>query len=238
MRQNIYISFNKNDCTNVSNKFYCVALEECQEIINSWTKKLLMGSDGLKWVEHSKNLIFARQCINFENREYRCGHIKYDIDCLNEVSFKEKSSCSALKTIIPARSLEKIKVYKFVNVLMQTNINEPGNFVSMVGEEIMQDLMGDEEIDSDCDDDTIESSNETVYKDVDQDSLHQCVCQIFNTNDEIDTNKNNQDEVVNEQIEIQNENRRNNTTCHRLSLVPIFKEGIDQLTMHFFMTLI
>jgi hypothetical protein len=122
MRQNSYIRFNENDCTNISNKFYCVALDECQEIINSWTKKLPMRNDGLKWVEHSKNLMFARQCINFENREYRHGHVKHDIDCLNKVSFKEKSSCSTLKTTIPTRSLENIKVYKFVNVLMQTDI--------------------------------------------------------------------------------------------------------------------
>jgi hypothetical protein len=60
-----------------------------------------MGNDGLKWVEHSKNLMFARQCINFENREYRRGHVKHDIDCLNKVSFKEKTSCSKLKTTIP-----------------------------------------------------------------------------------------------------------------------------------------
>jgi hypothetical protein len=113
---------------------------------------------------------------------------------------------------------------------MQSNINEHGNFISKVGEDIVKDIMGEDEIDSDCDEDMNESSDKMVCEDVDDDSLHQCMHQIFNTNKKIDTNKNNENDLVNEEVEIQNNNQRNNTTCHRLSLVPTFQEGIDILT--------
>ncbi len=156
---------------------------------------------------------------------------KHNIDCLDEVSFKQQTSCSRLKTAIPTRSLEKMKVYKFINLLMGPDINVMDNFKFTVGDEIILNINSDNEIDSDCDEDMIELSDKTLRKDLDEDSLHQCMCQIFNTTDEVDIHQTNKDDfLVDKESQIQNNNQRNHSTCHRLSLVPIFQEGIDQLT--------
>jgi hypothetical protein len=230
MRQNSYVRFNQNDFSDNSNTFYCVALDECQEIINSWTKKIPMGNDGSKWVEHSKNLMFARQCINFENREYRRGHVKHDVDCLNEVSFKEKTSCSRLKTRIPARSMEKIKVYKFINLLVRFELIDDCDFNSKLGDKLIQKITGDDDLDDDIDEDMTEHSDDILSQEVEEDSLHQCMLKIFNTTKETDTMKNKDDDLEDEETDIETNNETNRTTCHKLSLVPIFKEGIKKLT--------
>ena len=59
LRLNSYIKFNGSNHDKDGRQFYCVALDECQEILNSWTKKLPMGMNKTKCVEHSKNLMFA-----------------------------------------------------------------------------------------------------------------------------------------------------------------------------------
>ena len=92
LRLNSYVKFNGNKHDKDGREFYCVALDECQEIINSWTKKLLMGTNETKWVEHSKNLIFARQCINFKNREYQRGHIEVNDQEDDGLKYKSKMS--------------------------------------------------------------------------------------------------------------------------------------------------
>jgi hypothetical protein len=155
---------------------------------------------------------------------------KHNIDCLNELSFKQQTSCFRLKTTIPTQYLEKMKVYKFINLLMGPDINVMDNFKFTVGDEIIQKINSDNEIDSDCDEDMIKLSDKTLHKHLDEDSLHQCMCQIFDTTGEVDIHQTNKDYLVDEESQIQNNNERNHSTCHRLSLVPIFQEGIDQLT--------
>jgi hypothetical protein len=89
---NSYVKFNGNEQDKDGREFYCVALDECQEILNSWTKKLPMGTNEAKWVKHSKNLMFARQCINFENHEYRKGHMEFVNEDDDSLNYKSQTS--------------------------------------------------------------------------------------------------------------------------------------------------
>ena len=52
-------------------KFNFVAADECMENVNAWTKKLPLGNTQESWMQHSKNLVFSRQCINFEEEQYK-----------------------------------------------------------------------------------------------------------------------------------------------------------------------
>ena len=50
-------------------------LDEVQENINQWTKRLLMGPDEISWVAHSPNFASAHMCMNFEESEFIEGRI-------------------------------------------------------------------------------------------------------------------------------------------------------------------
>ena len=52
------------------NDFPLHPLDEMQENVNQWTKKLLMSSDEESWVAHSPNVSCAHMCINFEESEF------------------------------------------------------------------------------------------------------------------------------------------------------------------------
>ena len=53
IRRNAFIRFNSGHDKD-KRPHTCVALDECQEIINSWTKKLPVKGDEKNWVDHSK----------------------------------------------------------------------------------------------------------------------------------------------------------------------------------------
>ena len=224
LRLNSYIKFNGSNHDKDGRQFYCVALDECQEILNSWTKKLPMGTNETKWVEHSKNLMFARQCIiNFENREYRRGHIE-SIDVVNEtLSFKTGTSNNHIRTVIPRNTNEKILIYKFiVNLLHGDEASD--SFTSERCDDLIQNLRPKDAVAN------IISINSTIGN-KEPDSLEDCINQLFdytidgiNIAEEDPTNDVDNDNGTNN---INNES--NNIRCHKLALVPIFDEAVKEL---------
>ena len=75
-------------------------LDEMQENINQWTKKILLGPDEVSWVAHSPNVASAHMCINFEESEF----VKKQLNYTNGVNhnFTHRST----KTISPKKTLE------------------------------------------------------------------------------------------------------------------------------------
>ena len=57
--------------------FHMHPLDEMQENINQWTKKILLGPDEVSWVAHSPNVASTHMCINFEESEFVKKHLDY-----------------------------------------------------------------------------------------------------------------------------------------------------------------
>ena len=52
-------------------------LDEVQENINQWTKRILLGPDETSWKAHSPNVAAAHMCINFEETEFTKNKLEY-----------------------------------------------------------------------------------------------------------------------------------------------------------------
>lgn len=60
-----------------------------------WVKALPLGNNEDSWILHSPNVMLARQCINFEQEEYRRGLLNFDKVMKEGVFEVEKKSVSA-----------------------------------------------------------------------------------------------------------------------------------------------
>ena len=225
LRLNSYVKFNGNKHDNDGREFYCVALDECQEIINSWTKKLPMGTDEKKWVEHSKNLMFARQCINFENREYRKGHIEVNEEEDDSLKYKSKTSKDHTRAVTPRNTYEKVLIYKFIIRLLHNNNTTNRPFTSDTCSDIITDIVSETTTNTENND---QSNDNTLINDS-PDCLEDCINQLFDaTNNDATTTIDDEDEVIDE---ITDEgNQLSNVVSHKLALVPIFEEAIKELS--------
>ena len=69
IRMNISVRYHEGK-DKAGNPFPLHPLDEVQENINQWTKRILMGPDEVSWVSHSPNVASAHMCINFEESEF------------------------------------------------------------------------------------------------------------------------------------------------------------------------
>ena len=70
--------------------YHCVALDEMQENINGWTKKMMLGTDASSWVIHSPNLMCSQRCVSFEDGEYR--RARMDLEKPLEINLSKSPS--------------------------------------------------------------------------------------------------------------------------------------------------
>ena len=92
-------------------------LDEVQENINQWTKRLLMGPEESSWVAHSPNVASAHMCINFEESEF----VKKQLDYSD--SGTKKNTHRSNKTISPKKTREKERLYEFIVAMFKTEVN-------------------------------------------------------------------------------------------------------------------
>ena len=52
-------------------------LDEVQENVNLWTKKILLGPDEMSWRLNSPNVAYAHMCVNHGEIEYVKGSLDY-----------------------------------------------------------------------------------------------------------------------------------------------------------------
>ena len=55
-----------------------VALDEMQENVNGWTKRIVMDNDENSWLNHSHNVTLARKCMSFVDGEYKTNYLYFD----------------------------------------------------------------------------------------------------------------------------------------------------------------
>ena len=84
------------------NVFPLHPLDEVQENVNAWTKRILLGPDELSWKVHSPNVACAHICVNFEESEYVKSHLDYS----DKKTGKTKSIHRISKVVEPSKGRE------------------------------------------------------------------------------------------------------------------------------------
>ena len=139
-------------------------LDEVQENINQWTKRILLGSDETSWKAHSPNVAAAHMCINFEESEFTKNKLEY------RTGVRTKSQHHSTKTVTPRKVIEKQRLYEWVIEMFKENIPKRA-CLSKDGFHLIKCLK------------TKLESNEVV---VENDALDECINEIFGEEEELE----------------------------------------------------
>ena len=209
------------------NSYPLHVLDEVMENINAWTKRLLLGPDEISWRIHSPNLMCAHRSNNFESDAFTKQRIEWNE---NDEPTKKEYVSSSTKTTEPRKNVERRRMYEWM--------------VLMFGDEITRHINDKDGFES------IKHLTTTLTKPLtsnvnmdDIDHLENCIDDIFNTIDSIETMP-----ILNEQTiedntqvndivgnEVIDENTSNNNDdinrgkIHCLSLVNVFDEARKKL---------
>ena len=89
------------------NNFPQHPLDEVQENINAWTRRILLGSDELSWKLHSPNVTCSHMGINFEESECFKGQLDF-----NAIIAKTKKTHRSTKIVAPLAIIENQRLYE------------------------------------------------------------------------------------------------------------------------------
>ena len=117
VRMNISVRYHEGNDVK-GNAFPLHPLDEVQENVNQWTKRILLGPDEASWKGHSPNVACAHMCINFEESEF----VKSELDYTDGV--KSKYTHRSTKTTIPKKTLEKQRLYEWVILMFKDEITK------------------------------------------------------------------------------------------------------------------
>ena len=98
-----------------------VALDEMQENVNGWTKKIIMDNDENSWFNHSHNVLLACKCMSFVDGEYKTNYLYIDRQNQDMEAERGRKGYSS-NTIIPRQTVEKIRLYEFMTKFFSTEL--------------------------------------------------------------------------------------------------------------------
>lgn len=185
LRRNSYVRRNKNTDLNGVD-FHCSALDELQEENNHDVKQLPICGDKASWIQHSKNIGFARACRNFVDEQFHRRHLHYVEDSNTDNTIlepKNKSNHERIHTNVSSSALEKTRIYEFLVQLLCDGNNNPceldySNGVNIITK-LKTSLKQDETSTTTNEDSASENTTPT-------DTLHDCFSRIFEVNRSID----------------------------------------------------
>ena len=94
-------------------------LDEVQENVNLWTKRILLGSDELSWRMHSPNVAAAHMCVNHEETEYVKSTLDYsDIDNVKNNAFHRSK-----RGVVPIKTIEKTRLYEWCIAIFKDDVH-------------------------------------------------------------------------------------------------------------------
>ena len=231
-------------------------LDEVQENINLYMKKLPLGTTIASWKKHSPNVMCAHQAINFEKHE----HIKHRINYESIENNDEEITSSYLasqNTSIPRQNVERFRLYEFC-VKMFHNKPTTNHVDEACVKKIIDNLETSLKVQQD--NGAVQQDNGTTES---KDALDKCIDELFDDDylltimeedceedvdneleatdhsDEgddcemMENNNNNEEESANESgIGNTNEPRNDaskQSKVHPLSLINVIKFGEDKL---------
>ena len=224
IRRNAYVRFNsgvdKDDRPHT-----CVALDECQEIINFWTKKLPIKGDEKTWVEHSKNLMFSRKCINYQREQHMRHHLCYRNDYDDQVVKKNGVSHGHIRSVEPRKVVEKSRMYEFIVKLVENDLLMGVQLLEKHGYEVIDKL--------ECEFNKKDDNDELPS--VPTDHLSQSIEALFDYENETNSPDNNTDtnNIGDREEEVDDESGEDTDEhihkLHRFALVDVFDLGNKEL---------
>jgi hypothetical protein len=204
--------------------FTCLALDEKQEELNWHTKQLPIGNSIESWLQHSRNLMFARSCMSQVEMNYTRRHLSHSNNSLIPIVAKNNDVSDHTRTVIPSSTREKIRLYEFLILLLDDETNNTHSNMSMqhgknLITKLTTSLSNDTEVDA-------FSSNQDG-----DDHLADCIENIFRVEDSLDITLNN--DVLNDSQNEGTSNEMNDEThvpLHTtISTLDIFVEGNKHL---------
>ena len=93
-------------------------LDEVQENINLWTKRILLGPDELSCRLHTPNVSATHMCVNHEETEYIKSTLDYnDID-----NIKQNNTHRSKRGDVPFKTVEKTRLYEWYIVMFKEHV--------------------------------------------------------------------------------------------------------------------
>ena len=100
------------------NSFPQHPLDEVQEDVNFWTKRILLGPDELSWEVHIPSVVCAYMCFNFEESEY----VKINLDYTDTNEAKLKAINRTSNIVEPSKLMEREGLYKWCIIMFNNEI--------------------------------------------------------------------------------------------------------------------
>lgn len=94
-------------------------LDEVQENVNAWTKRILLGPDEISWRVHSPNVACAHMCVNFEESEYVKSHLDYSDKKVGKTTTIHRST----KGVEPNKLAERQRLYEWCILMFNVEID-------------------------------------------------------------------------------------------------------------------
>ena len=116
VRMNISVRYHANKDKN-GHIFPLHPLDEVQENINQWTKRILLGPDETSWRSHSPNVAAAHMCINFEEVEFTKNKLVYGTGVVS------KPQHHSTKTTTPKKVIEKRRLYEWIIAMFNEEVS-------------------------------------------------------------------------------------------------------------------
>ena len=168
IRMNISCRYHAG-CDSKGSPFPQHPLDEVQEHVNAWTKRILLGLDEISWRFHSPNVACAHMCVNFEESEYVKIHLNYSNKKLGKTTTIHRST----KGVEPNKLLERERLYEWCILIFNVEIDNRECLV-IDGYNIIKELT--------C-------KLKRAAKESTQDELEACITSIFGSiNIDCDTN--------------------------------------------------
>ena len=115
IRMNISVRYHA-DIDKTGHIFPLHPLDEVQENINQWTKRILLGPGETSWRSHSPNVASAHMCINFEEVEFTKNNNWTGAGVTSKPLHRSK------KTVTPRKVLEKERLYEWVIAMFNEEV--------------------------------------------------------------------------------------------------------------------
>ena len=91
-------------------------LDEVQESIKQWTKRIILDPDKDSWRQHSPNVTSSHMCIDFEEVEFEKSQLDYGD------GVKHNDTHHSCKTVVPKLIAGRERLYKWVLAMFKEYI--------------------------------------------------------------------------------------------------------------------
>ena len=209
------------------NAFPLHPLDEVQENINCWTKRILLGPDEVSWKIHSPNVACAHMCVNYEESEYIKGSLDYsDLNNPKEIQTHRSS-----KTTVPTKTIEKVRLYEWCLAMFKDEVSNRECLIKdgfTIIDELKTKIDRSQNVRKN---DDLELTMNAIFRESDETEIEpegvEVIIDDYNGYEVNTTNRSNEDNtnVLSNETDDNNTITRQSQSVPKLSLLNVFEEG-------------